>query len=77
MVRQALRDIRTAPPLPPADPSADPAIAAARRLVDVLAANSWQSPSSCPGQEAGRTSTGLVVDTRARFGFTANSRPHR
>ncbi|MFE5038197.1 hypothetical protein [Streptomyces sp. NPDC056683] len=40
VVRQAVRDIRTAPPPPPADPLADPAIAAARRLVDGLAANS-------------------------------------
>ncbi|MFD9286103.1 hypothetical protein ACFWD7_54780 [Streptomyces mirabilis] len=40
VVRQAVRDIRTAPPPPPADPPADPAIAAARRLVDDLAANS-------------------------------------
>lgn len=40
VVRQAVRDIRTAPPPPPADPPADPAIAAARRLVDDLAADS-------------------------------------
>ncbi|MGW2777332.1 hypothetical protein ACWC4C_33355 [Streptomyces olivaceoviridis] len=39
--RQAARDIRAAPPLqsPPRDPPADPWLAAARRLVDDLAAN--------------------------------------
>uniref|UniRef100_UPI002F90CBD0 hypothetical protein n=1 Tax=Streptomyces sp. NBC_01562 TaxID=2975879 RepID=UPI002F90CBD0 len=40
VVRQAVRDIRSAPPPPPADPPADPAITATRRLVDDLAANS-------------------------------------
>ena len=39
VVRQAVRDVRTAPPPPPADPPADPSLAAARRLVDDLAAN--------------------------------------
>ncbi|WP_327188285.1 hypothetical protein [Streptomyces sp. NBC_01334] len=39
VVRQAVRDIRTAPPPPPADPPADPAIAALRRVVDDLAAS--------------------------------------
>jgi hypothetical protein len=38
VVRQAVRDIRTAPP-PPPDPSADPAVAALRRVVDELAAS--------------------------------------
>lgn len=40
VVRQAVRDVRTAPPPPPADTPADPSPAAARRLVDDLAANS-------------------------------------
>ncbi|MDX3528482.1 hypothetical protein P1P75_19040 [Streptomyces sp. ID05-39B] len=40
VVRQAVRDVRTTPPPPPADPPTDPAIGAARRLVDDLAANS-------------------------------------
>jgi hypothetical protein len=39
VVRQAVRDIRTAPPPPPVDPSADPAVAALRRVVDELAAS--------------------------------------
>ncbi|MGW2689456.1 hypothetical protein ACWC6I_40645 [Streptomyces sp. NPDC001414] len=39
VVRQAVRDIRTAPP-PPADPPADPTAAALRRVVDDLAASS-------------------------------------
>ncbi|MEU1666334.1 hypothetical protein ABZ547_22550 [Streptomyces sparsogenes] len=39
VVRQAVRDVRTAPPPPPADPSADPTIAALRRVVDDLAAS--------------------------------------
>lgn len=38
-VRQAVRDIRTAPPPPPDDPPADPAVAAPRRVVDDLAAS--------------------------------------
>ncbi|GGV97560.1 hypothetical protein GCM10015535_69170 [Streptomyces gelaticus] len=37
VVRQAVRDVRTVPPPPPADPSADPTLAALRR-VDELAA---------------------------------------
>ncbi|KOU55500.1 hypothetical protein ADK56_02455 [Streptomyces sp. MMG1522] len=40
MVRQAVRDVRTAPPPPPADPPADPAVAALRSVVDDLAASS-------------------------------------
>ncbi|WP_369169154.1 hypothetical protein AB5J49_15120 [Streptomyces sp. R28] len=39
MVRQAVRDVRTTPPPPPADQPADPALAALRRVVDDLAAN--------------------------------------
>ncbi|MFI2207699.1 hypothetical protein ACH47Z_45075 [Streptomyces sp. NPDC020192] len=39
VVRQAVRDVRTAPPPPPADPPADPALANLRRAVDELAAN--------------------------------------
>ncbi|WP_406404204.1 hypothetical protein [Streptomyces uncialis] len=38
VVRQAVRDVRTAPPPPPADPPADPAVAALRAVVDDLAA---------------------------------------
>ncbi|WP_435059761.1 hypothetical protein [Streptomyces sp. bgisy060] len=41
VVRQAVRDVRTAPPPVPADPSADPAVAALRRVVDDLAASSY------------------------------------
>ncbi|MFC8511098.1 hypothetical protein ACFU3J_16155 [Streptomyces sp. NPDC057411] len=37
VVRQAVRDVRTAPP-PPAEPPADPALAARRRLGDELVA---------------------------------------
>ncbi|MEU2181016.1 hypothetical protein [Streptomyces thermolilacinus] len=40
MVRQAVRDVRTAPPPPPAEPPPDPAVAALRRAVDHLAASS-------------------------------------
>ncbi|MEV7817558.1 hypothetical protein AB0P05_44070 [Streptomyces flaveolus] len=39
MVRQAVRDIRTAPPPRPADSPADPTVAALRRVVDDLAAS--------------------------------------
>ncbi|MGW6247888.1 hypothetical protein [Streptomyces roseolus] len=38
VVRQAVRDVRTAPP-PPADPPVDPAVAALRAAVDDLAAS--------------------------------------
>jgi hypothetical protein len=38
-VRQAVRDVHTAPPPPPADPPADPALAALRAVVDDLAAS--------------------------------------
>ncbi|GAA2768626.1 hypothetical protein GCM10010103_76690 [Streptomyces paradoxus] len=41
VVLQAVRDIRTAPPPPPADPSADPALATLRRGIDELAASTW------------------------------------
>ncbi|MER5887019.1 hypothetical protein ABT160_24610 [Streptomyces sp. NPDC001941] len=40
VVRQAVRDVRTAPTPPPADPAADPAVAALRRVVDDLVASS-------------------------------------
>ncbi|WP_435611373.1 hypothetical protein [Streptomyces sp. C10-9-1] len=39
VVRQAVRDVRTAPPLTPAEPPADPTVAALRRVVDDLAAS--------------------------------------
>ncbi|MFB6991422.1 hypothetical protein ACFC0C_24780 [Streptomyces sp. NPDC056178] len=39
VVRQAVRDVRTVPPPPPADPLADPTTAALRRIVDDLAAS--------------------------------------
>ncbi|MFB9608690.1 hypothetical protein ACFFTQ_37635 [Streptomyces roseofulvus] len=39
VVRQAVRDVRTAPPPPPADPPADRAVAALRAAVDDLAAS--------------------------------------
>lgn len=42
VVRQAVRDVRTAPPPPPADPPADPALAELRRVVDDLAAHTHQ-----------------------------------
>jgi|UniRef100_A0AAU3HV28 hypothetical protein len=38
VVRQAVRDVRSASPPPPADPPADPALAALRAVVDDLAA---------------------------------------
>ncbi|WP_369384205.1 hypothetical protein [Streptomyces sp. cg36] len=40
VVRQAVRDVRTAPPPAPAEPPADPAVAALRAVVDDLAASS-------------------------------------
>ncbi|MFG3042825.1 hypothetical protein ACGFYZ_38590 [Streptomyces sp. NPDC048330] len=42
VVRQAVRDVRTAPPPPPAELPADPAVAALRAVVDDLAACSHQ-----------------------------------
>ncbi|MFB8000256.1 hypothetical protein ACFC4G_46805 [Streptomyces sp. NPDC056002] len=39
VVRQAVHDVRTTPPPPPVCPSADPALAALRAVVDDLAAN--------------------------------------
>lgn len=42
VVRQAVRDVRTAPPPAPVDPPADPAVAALRAVVDDLAACSHQ-----------------------------------
>ncbi|WP_331757690.1 hypothetical protein OH736_45910 (plasmid) [Streptomyces sp. NBC_01650] len=39
VVRQAARDVRTAPPPAPAEPPADPAVAALRAVVDKLAAS--------------------------------------
>ncbi|WP_432127508.1 hypothetical protein [Streptomyces sp. bgisy082] len=39
VVRQAVRDIRTAPPPAPADPPADPTVAALRHVVDDLTAS--------------------------------------
>lgn len=42
VVRQAVRDVRTAPPPAPAEPPADPAVAALRAVVDDLAACSHQ-----------------------------------
>ncbi|MFD5557626.1 hypothetical protein ACFWIA_27770 [Streptomyces sp. NPDC127068] len=42
MVRQAVHDVRTAPSQAPAEPSADPAVAALRVVVDDLAACSHQ-----------------------------------
>lgn len=42
LVRQAGRDVRTAPPPPPADPPADPTLTELRRVVDDLAARTHQ-----------------------------------
>ncbi|MER5852824.1 hypothetical protein ABT126_39080 [Streptomyces sp. NPDC002012] len=42
MVRQAVRDVRTAPPPPPADPPADLALTELRRLVDDLTTTTHQ-----------------------------------
>jgi hypothetical protein len=39
VVRQAVRDVRTAPSPPPADPLADPTLAGLRAVVDGLAAS--------------------------------------
>ncbi|MFF1594082.1 hypothetical protein ACFVY0_39220 [Streptomyces sp. NPDC058286] len=41
VVRQAVHDVRTTPPPPPACPSADPALAALRAVVDDLAASTY------------------------------------
>ncbi|MEE1805396.1 hypothetical protein [Streptomyces sp. BE133] len=41
VVRQAVRDIRTAPPPPPANLPADPTLAALRAVVDELAASTY------------------------------------
>ncbi|MFH9202284.1 hypothetical protein ACH4KT_33330 [Streptomyces anulatus] len=42
VVRQAVRNVRSAPPLPPAEPLADPALAELRHVVDDLAATTHQ-----------------------------------
>ncbi|MFF3265348.1 hypothetical protein ACFYWO_40080 [Streptomyces sp. NPDC002932] len=42
VVRQAVRDVRTAPPPPPAGLPADPAVTELRRVVDDLAATTHQ-----------------------------------
>ncbi|MFI5621460.1 hypothetical protein [Streptomyces sp. NPDC051567] len=42
VVRQAVRDVRTAPPPPPVGPPADPALTELRRVVDDLAATTHQ-----------------------------------
>lgn len=39
VVRQSVRDVRTAPPPSPADPSTDPLVAAGRQLTDYLSAS--------------------------------------
>lgn len=39
VVRQAVRDVRIAPPPPPVDPSADPVVAAGRQFTDDLSAS--------------------------------------
>ncbi|MFF0754550.1 hypothetical protein [Streptomyces sp. NPDC004267] len=39
VVRQAVRDVRTSPPPPPADPATDPLVAAGRQLTDNLFAS--------------------------------------
>ncbi|EST17884.1 hypothetical protein [Streptomyces roseochromogenus] len=41
VVRQAVRDVRTAPPPPTAGPTEDPALAELRRVVDELAASTY------------------------------------
>jgi hypothetical protein len=41
VVRQAVGDVRTAPSPPPADPLADPTVAALRRVVNGLAARRY------------------------------------
>ncbi|MFJ7272686.1 hypothetical protein ACIQV3_39690 [Streptomyces sp. NPDC099050] len=41
VVRQAVRDIRTAPPPQPAEPSADPVVAEMRAVVDKLVAGTY------------------------------------
>jgi hypothetical protein len=41
VVRQAIRDIRTAPPPPPVGPPADPVIAKLRAVADELAASAY------------------------------------
>ncbi|MFF3864094.1 hypothetical protein [Streptomyces sp. NPDC002209] len=41
VVRQAVRDIRTAPAPPPAEPSADPVVARMRAVVDKLVASTY------------------------------------
>ncbi|MER5201158.1 hypothetical protein ACWD3J_47330 [Streptomyces sp. NPDC002755] len=41
VVRQSVRDVRTAPPPPPANPSADPLVAAGRQLTDDLFASTY------------------------------------
>ncbi|MEU6357469.1 hypothetical protein ABZ896_50600 [Streptomyces sp. NPDC047072] len=41
VVRQAVRDVRTAPPPPPAAPSADPLVAVGRQLTDDLFASTY------------------------------------
>ncbi|MFF3558221.1 hypothetical protein ACFYXL_32960 [Streptomyces tsukubensis] len=60
VVRQAVRDVRTAPPPAPAEPPADPAVASLRAVVDDLAAS-----THAIGELMLELAPGYLTDTEA------------
>ncbi|MFI9041764.1 hypothetical protein [Streptomyces sp. NPDC053726] len=67
VVRQAVRDVRTAPPPPPDDPPADPALAALRRTVDDLAASTHATGEPLPEVAPAYLSDTDATDILTRF----------
>ncbi|WP_333745871.1 hypothetical protein [Streptomyces sp. IBSBF 2950] len=66
VVRQAVRDVRIAPPPPPADPPADPLVAAGRQLTDDLFASAHEI-----GELMLEVAPAYLSDTEAATGVMA------